>query len=146
MQELNLKNPRRTMRWIHTKEEYQKIYIYKKCKNKLKYNERLPMRKWRFRHHRKWRICVNLKLNGSLHLGHAVLKISFILLSYFLITLSQSHNTMSGRQSNKLPSNLPQLQNLIKRDPQSYVDEVGGVRSPVEAFGKIYNDRRCFKL
>ena len=31
---------------------------------------------------------------------------------------------MSGRQSNKLPNNLPQLQNLIKRDPQSYVEEV----------------------
>ncbi|KAM3599533.1 uncharacterized protein V6R79_007514 [Siganus canaliculatus] len=30
---------------------------------------------------------------------------------------------MSGRQSNKLPNNLPQLQNLIKRDPLSYVDE-----------------------
>ncbi|TKS84338.1 SDA1 -like protein [Collichthys lucidus] len=30
---------------------------------------------------------------------------------------------MSGRQSNKLPNNLPQLQNLIKRDPQSYVEE-----------------------
>ncbi|XP_044000016.1 protein SDA1 homolog [Gambusia affinis] len=30
---------------------------------------------------------------------------------------------MPGRQSNKLPNNLPQLQNLIKRDPQSYVDE-----------------------
>ncbi|XP_069566907.1 protein SDA1 homolog [Brachyistius frenatus] len=30
---------------------------------------------------------------------------------------------MSGRQNNKLPNNLPQLQNLIKRDPQSYVDE-----------------------
>ncbi|XP_077441696.1 protein SDA1 homolog isoform X2 [Vanacampus margaritifer] len=28
-----------------------------------------------------------------------------------------------GRQNNKLPNNLPQLQNLIKRDPQSYVDE-----------------------
>ena len=26
--------------------------------------------------------------------------------------------------TNKLPSNLPQLQNLIKRDPQSYYDEV----------------------
>lgn len=31
---------------------------------------------------------------------------------------------MSGRQNNKLPNNLPQLQNLIKRDPQSYGDEV----------------------
>ncbi|MED6290061.1 Protein SDA1 [Characodon lateralis] len=30
---------------------------------------------------------------------------------------------MPGRQSNKLPNNLPQLQNLIKRDSQSYVDE-----------------------
>ncbi|NXY74959.1 SDA1 protein, partial [Glareola pratincola] len=32
---------------------------------------------------------------------------------------------MSGRQGNKLPSNLPQLQNLIKRDPKSYTEEVG---------------------
>lgn len=31
---------------------------------------------------------------------------------------------MSGRQGNKLPSNLPQLQNLIKRDPTSYTEEV----------------------
>lgn len=30
---------------------------------------------------------------------------------------------MSGRQNNKLPNNLPQLQNLIKRDPHSYLDE-----------------------
>ncbi|XP_071385517.1 protein SDA1 homolog isoform X1 [Centroberyx affinis] len=30
---------------------------------------------------------------------------------------------MSGRHNNKLPTNLPQLQNLIKRDPQSYVEE-----------------------
>ncbi|KAM6986002.1 protein SDA1 homolog [Aplochiton taeniatus] len=30
---------------------------------------------------------------------------------------------MSGRQNNKLPNNLPQLQNLIKRDPQSYTEE-----------------------
>ncbi|XP_075899804.1 protein SDA1 homolog [Nelusetta ayraudi] len=30
---------------------------------------------------------------------------------------------MSGRQNNKLPNNLPQLQNLIKRDPQSYGEE-----------------------
>uniref|UniRef100_A0A8C5U308 Protein SDA1 n=1 Tax=Malurus cyaneus samueli TaxID=2593467 RepID=A0A8C5U308_9PASS len=30
---------------------------------------------------------------------------------------------MSGRQGNKLPSNLPQLQNLIKRDPTSYTEE-----------------------
>lgn len=34
---------------------------------------------------------------------------------------------MSGRQNNKLPNNLPQLQNLIKRDPQSYVEEVSVV-------------------
>jgi len=30
---------------------------------------------------------------------------------------------MSGRVSNQLPNNLPQLQNLIKRDPESYKDE-----------------------
>uniref|UniRef100_A0A673Y8L1 Protein SDA1 n=1 Tax=Salmo trutta TaxID=8032 RepID=A0A673Y8L1_SALTR len=30
---------------------------------------------------------------------------------------------LSGRHSNKLPTNLPQLQNLIKRDPQSYTEE-----------------------
>ncbi|XP_030624078.1 protein SDA1 homolog isoform X1 [Chanos chanos] len=30
---------------------------------------------------------------------------------------------MSGRHNNKLPTNLPQLQNLIKRDPKSYTDE-----------------------
>ncbi|XP_020844117.1 protein SDA1 homolog [Phascolarctos cinereus] len=30
---------------------------------------------------------------------------------------------MSGRNNNKLPSNLPQLQNLIKRDPSAYVEE-----------------------
>lgn len=30
---------------------------------------------------------------------------------------------MSGRQNNKLPNNLPQLQNLIKRDPHSYLEE-----------------------
>uniref|UniRef100_A0A8C9V965 Protein SDA1 n=1 Tax=Scleropages formosus TaxID=113540 RepID=A0A8C9V965_SCLFO len=30
---------------------------------------------------------------------------------------------MSGRHNNKLPTNLPQLQNLIKRDPQSYTEE-----------------------
>lgn len=31
---------------------------------------------------------------------------------------------MSGRNNNKLPTNLPQLQNLIKRDPKSYTEEV----------------------
>ncbi|KAB0391466.1 hypothetical protein E2I00_004082, partial [Balaenoptera physalus] len=30
---------------------------------------------------------------------------------------------MSNRNNNKLPSNLPQLQNLIKRDPPAYVEE-----------------------
>ena len=30
---------------------------------------------------------------------------------------------MSNRQNNQLPNNLPQLQNLIKRDPESYKDE-----------------------
>jgi len=31
---------------------------------------------------------------------------------------------MSGRHRNQLPTNLPQLQNLIKRDPSSYKEEV----------------------
>ena len=31
---------------------------------------------------------------------------------------------MSGRRRNQLPTNLPQLQNLIKRDPVSYKEEV----------------------
>lgn len=30
---------------------------------------------------------------------------------------------MSRRQNNQLPNNLPQLQNLIKRDPESYKEE-----------------------
>ncbi len=30
---------------------------------------------------------------------------------------------MSRRQNNQLPNNLPQLQNLIKRDPESYEEE-----------------------
>uniref|UniRef100_A0A4X1SY69 Protein SDA1 n=2 Tax=Sus scrofa TaxID=9823 RepID=A0A4X1SY69_PIG len=30
---------------------------------------------------------------------------------------------MSSRNNNKLPSNLPQLQNLIKRDPPAYIEE-----------------------
>ncbi|KAM8808232.1 protein SDA1 homolog [Eudromia elegans] len=45
---------------------------------------------------------------------------------------------MSGRQGNKLPSNLPQLQNLIKRDPKSYTEEflqqLQHYRSHVEIF------------
>lgn len=36
-----------------------------------------------------------------------------------------SATSMSNRNNNKLPSNLPQLQNLIKRDPPAYVEEVG---------------------
>lgn len=31
------------------------------------------------------------------------------------------------RHNNQLPDNIPQLQNLIKRDPQSYKDEVNFV-------------------
>lgn len=31
---------------------------------------------------------------------------------------------MSDRNRNKLPNNLPQLQNLVKRDPDSYGEEV----------------------
>ena len=31
---------------------------------------------------------------------------------------------MSNRHQNKLPGNLPQLQNVIKREPENYKDEV----------------------
>ena len=31
---------------------------------------------------------------------------------------------MSKRKGNQLPNNLPQLQNLVKRDPDSYREEV----------------------
>jgi protein SDA1 len=31
------------------------------------------------------------------------------------------------RHNNQLPDNLPQLQNLIKRDPASYKDEVSAI-------------------
>lgn len=44
---------------------------------------------------------------------------------YQLLAWSPSAATMSGRNNNKLPSNLPQLQNLIKRDPPAYIEEVG---------------------
>ncbi|CAJ1070746.1 protein SDA1 homolog [Xyrichtys novacula] len=47
---------------------------------------------------------------------------------------------MSGRQSNKLPNNLPQLQNLIKRDPQSYVDEF------LQQFRHYQSNVQIFKL
>ena len=39
------------------------------------------------------------------------------------VTLSQIWEEMANRQNNQLPNNLPQLQNLIKRDAESYKDE-----------------------
>lgn len=42
----------------------------------------------------------------------------------FLKVLAAKPANMSNRNNNKLPSNLPQLQNLIKRDPPAYVEEV----------------------
>ncbi|KAK7896519.1 hypothetical protein WMY93_021844 [Mugilogobius chulae] len=47
---------------------------------------------------------------------------------------------MSGRQNNKLPNNLPQLQNLIKRDPQSYLDEF------LQQFRHYQSNIQIFKL
>uniref|UniRef100_A0A665UDT4 Protein SDA1 n=2 Tax=Echeneis naucrates TaxID=173247 RepID=A0A665UDT4_ECHNA len=48
----------------------------------------------------------------------------FIIVFFFLNIIKKNPpEIMSGRQNNKLPNNLPQLQNLIKRDPQSYVEE-----------------------
>lgn len=45
---------------------------------------------------------------------------------------------MSSRNNNKLPSNLPQLQNLIKRDPPAYVEEVGVRRGAGPGRGKAW--------
>ncbi|KAK3696721.1 hypothetical protein QZH41_013081 [Actinostola sp. cb2023] len=39
------------------------------------------------------------------------------------ICMETSTNTMKERNSNKIPNNLPQLQNLIKRDAESYKEE-----------------------
>lgn len=36
---------------------------------------------------------------------------------------------MNKKHNNQLPDNLPQLQNLIKRDPASYRDEVCTLRN-----------------
>ncbi|XP_072352405.1 protein SDA1 homolog [Scyliorhinus torazame] len=47
---------------------------------------------------------------------------------------------MSGRNNNRLPSNLPQLQNLIKRDPQSYTEEF------TQQFHHYQSTVRIFKL
>lgn len=35
---------------------------------------------------------------------------------------------MNKKRNNQLPDNLPQLQNLIKRDPVSYKDEVRNLK------------------
>ena len=40
----------------------------------------------------------------------------------------------SQRRRNLLPSNLPQLQNLIKRDPSAYHEEVGSSATSVSTF------------
>ncbi|XP_067846427.1 protein SDA1 homolog [Heptranchias perlo] len=47
---------------------------------------------------------------------------------------------MSARNNNKLPSNLPQLQNLIKRDPRSYTEEF------VQQHHHYQSNVRIFKL
>lgn len=44
------------------------------------------------------------------------------------------------RHNNQLPDNLPQLQNLIKRDPQSYKDDF------VQQYKFFLNTIQIFKL
>lgn len=44
------------------------------------------------------------------------------------------------RHNNQLPDNLPQLQNLIKRDPESYKDEF------VQQYNYFKNTLEIFKL
>ncbi|XP_028929783.1 protein SDA1 homolog [Ornithorhynchus anatinus] len=56
---------------------------------------------------------------------------------------------MSGRNNNKLPGNLPQLQNLIKRDPSAYAEEFlqqyNHYKSNVEIF-KLQPDKPSKEL
>ena len=63
---------------------------------------------------------------------------------------SQSAANMSSRNNNKLPSNLPQLQNLIKRDPPAYIEEVGmrcgDARGPGAVVGTLAGGRRGAEL
>lgn len=47
---------------------------------------------------------------------------------------------MSGRNNNKLPSNLPQLQNLIKWDPPAYVEEF------LQQYNHYKSNMEIFKL
>ncbi|XP_067887287.1 protein SDA1 homolog [Heterodontus francisci] len=47
---------------------------------------------------------------------------------------------MSARNNNRLPSNLPQLQNLIKRDPRSYTEEFA------QQYHHYQSNVRIFKL
>ncbi|ERE91526.1 putative protein SDA1 like protein [Cricetulus griseus] len=47
---------------------------------------------------------------------------------------------MSGRNNNKLPSNLPQLQNLIKRDPPAYIEEF------LQQYNHYKSNMEIFKL
>uniref|UniRef100_UPI00358FDE11 protein SDA1 homolog n=1 Tax=Myxine glutinosa TaxID=7769 RepID=UPI00358FDE11 len=56
---------------------------------------------------------------------------------------------MSGRNNNKLPNNLPQLQNLIKRDPESYVEEFLQQYQHYQAWLKVLqlqSERPCAEL
>lgn len=50
---------------------------------------------------------------------------------------------MSSRNNNKLPSNLPQLQNLIKRDPPAYVEEVRARRGDARGRGEPGAGEAC---
>lgn len=53
-------------------------------------------------------------------------------LTFKLENLDLHYNMSKKKRNNQLPENLPQLQNLIKRDPASYKDEV--------SFYKIFNN------
>jgi protein SDA1 len=44
---------------------------------------------------------------------------------------------MSYRRGNQLPNNLPQLQNVIKRDPESYKEEVSFLKFLYHSYGRL---------
>lgn len=58
---------------------------------------------------------------NSLNLAQNTYTVRFITRFYLFKAV------MSERNRNKLPTNLPQLQNLVKRDPDSYREEVSEI-------------------
>lgn len=57
----------------------------------------------------------------------------------YIVNYSELYPKMV-RHNNQLPDNLPQLQNLVKRDPQSYKDDF------LQQYSHFLNTLEIFKL